>query len=273
MTQLIKFLPITIIALLSTQCKSVKDIESSGVRNQESQIKRELIGSSYLNKAREVSIYLPTITSEDKNLAVVYATDGQEFVKEYKRELDSLIENNLIPKLIIVGVHSDERQIEGSDFSYRNYEYIKSYADSEDEKLSTLYENHYNFFSKELLLYIQSHYPVSTKPKDRIFYGFSNGAGFGVSLATDNPSIISNYICMSMAGGSYEDLNWNDDNYPNLILSYGNKEPFPLTMQIDAFSNFLKEKKINHTFYKYEGGHDRKKWKSEFLKSLKQILN
>ena len=126
MTQLIKFLPITIIALLSTQCKSVKDIESSDVRNQESQIKRELIGSSYLNKAREVSIYLPTITSEDKNLAVVYATDGQEFVKEYKRELDSLIENNLIPKLIIVGVHSDERQIEGSDFSYRNYEYIKS---------------------------------------------------------------------------------------------------------------------------------------------------
>jgi enterochelin esterase-like enzyme len=272
MTKILKLLSLTLIALLSTQCKSVKNIEST-VINHPSQIKTEKVPSSYLSESKEISIYIPALKSEDKNLPVVYATDGQTFVKEYKRELDSLIENNAIPKIIIVGVHSDERQIEGTDFSYRNYEYVKSYSDSEDEQLSTLFEKHYNFFSKELIAYVESGYPVSRQSKDRIFYGFSNGAGFGVSLATDNPSIIGNYICMSMAGGSYENLNWSNDNYPNIILSYGSKEPFPLTMQIDEYSNFLKERNINHTFYKYEGGHDRKKWKEEFLKALIQILN
>ena len=271
MNRLFEFLILSAVILSNTQCKSVRNIE--GTKNiHESQIKIEQVNSSYLSESREISLYIPSINSDDKNIPVVYATDGQLFVKEYKRELDSLIENNQIPKLFIVGVHSDDRQIEDTDFSYRNYEYIKSYSDEEDEQLSTLFKNHYNFFSKELLLHIQERYPVSVQPKDRIFYGFSNGAGFGISLATDNPSLISNYICMSMAGGSYETLNWDDDNYPNIILSYGSEEPFPLTMQIDEYSGFLKEKNINHTFYKYEGGHDREKWKLEFLKSLKLIF-
>ncbi len=242
MNRLLKFLLLSTIALLSSQCKTGKNIESVE-SNHNSQIKIEEVRSSYLGESREITLYIPNINSEDKNLPVVYATDGQLFVEEYKRELDSLIENNQIPKLIIVGVHSDERQIEDTDFSFRNYEYIKNYSDSEDEQLSKLFENHFNFFSIELIPFIQERFPVSTEPKDRIFYGFSNGAGFGVSLATDNPSIFANYICMSMAGGSYETLNWSDDNYPNIILSYGNEEPFPLTMQIDEYSNFLKEKK------------------------------
>ena len=129
-----------------------------------------------------------------------------------------------------------------------------------------------SFFSEEVISFVESNYPVSNSPTSRIFYGASNGAGFGVSMSAQHPLLIKKYICLSMAGGNYSTLDWDPNDYPHFVISYGEKEPFPLTMQIDEFHNFLESSNFNHTFYKYEGGHTRSDWKKQFLNQISVVL-
>jgi len=238
-----------------------------------SKIIQKTIYSKNLDEDRELTLYLPKDYKTSEDLPVVYCTDGQLIVRSYKTELDSLIENNIIPKMIMVGVHSNERQVDNEDFQYRNYEYIQSWSDNDDTILNKLFDKHLSFFSQEIIEYVENNYNVSSKSSDRVFYGTSNGAGFGVSLSASNPSLFDNYICLSMAGGYYENVNWLEDKYPYFYLAYGTKEPFPLVMAIDEFHTFLESNKYKHVFYKFDGGHDRIKWKEEFSKTITLIFN
>jgi enterochelin esterase-like enzyme len=230
--------------------------------------------STNLSEEREITIYLPKAYSDEKDLPIVFSADGQIITSDYKIELDSLIDNEITPKFILVGVHSNENKVMDSETPFRNFEYLRNWSiESEDPILRQLYNKHLEFFSVEVIEYIENSYPISKKSEDRIFYGCSNGAGFGVSMSVDKPFLFDNYICMSMAGGSYSNLDSNNENKPNLILGYGDKEPFPLTIAIDEFHEFLKLKDIEHTFYKFKGGHDRSKWKQEFVKHIILLLN
>ena len=269
-----KQLPLGILGLfiLLSSCNPSPKVPSLKQDAYSSQIITRTIKSKFLTEDRKLTIYLPNDIEKKDKIPVVYATDGQIFLDDYKDDLDSLIRNRVTPKFVFVGVHSNEKRIEGFDLQYRNYEYIKDYADTDNQNLQDLFSNHLSFFSKELIPYIESRYPVSKDASKRIFYGASNGAGFGVSMSTEFPLLIKHYICFSMAGGNYDLLNWNKASYPNFILSYGVKEPFPLTLQIDEFHNFLQENNYDHIFYKYEGGHSRENWKSEFMKQIPALL-
>lgn len=238
----------------------------------QSKIVIDTIFSENLNENRLLSIYLPKGYMKSKIYPVVYSADGQIIVDSYKRTLDSLIDNKTIPEIIIIGVHSNETNVPNTEFAYRNYEYIKGWETEGDTILERRYENHYEFFTKEVIEYAERNYAVSSNKKDRIFYGTSNGAGLGVSIGAENPTLYSNYICFSMAGGNYENLNWTESNYPFYYLSYGEKEPFPLTIGIKEFEEFLIVNNYNHELTIYNGGHDRNIWRDEFFNVLPRIL-
>ena len=238
----------------------------------QSKIVIDTIFSESLNENRLISIYLPKSYTTEKTYPVVYSTDGQVIVNFYKNGLDSIIENHISPEFIMIGVHSNETLVENSNFHYRNYEYIKGWAEKNDTLLNSRFSNHYNFFSNEVISFVEKHYSVSQVKEERFFYGTSNGAGFGVTLGSENPDLFSNYICYSMAGGNYENLNWTNSNYPYYFLAYGNEEPLPLIIALKEFDEFLTHENYLHSLHIYDGGHDRKKWESEFLKTLPQIM-
>lgn len=228
--------------------------------------------SENLNENRLLSIYLPKGYEKSRKYPVVYATDGQIIVESYKKILDSLIEKKIIPEIILIGVHSNEKKISGSIYEYRNCEYVKGFVNSEDVLLGKRYESHYNFFTQEVIKYAEGKYSASTLNEDRIFYGTSNGAGLGVSIGAENPNLFKHYICFSMAGGDYETVNWTKTNYPFYYLSYGDKEPEPLVMGAKAFDKFLGDNNYKYEASTYKGGHDRKMWREEFFRVLPKIL-
>lgn len=259
-----------VLVLNVLSCKSID--RTTGKPLADSKIVTDTIFSTNLNEPRLLSIYLPKGYTKEKTYPVIYATDGQIIIDSYSKDLDSLISNNIIPEFIFVGVHSNENKVAGSDFEYRNYEYIKGFADEKDTLLYARYTNHYSFFSQEVINYTEQKYSVSKTKNNRHFYGTSNGAGFGVSLGAENPDLFSNYLCFSMAGGNYENVKWTKNNFPYYYLSYGSEEPFPLIIAITEFDAFLTEKNYTHSLHIYEGAHNREKWKNEFLTTLPAII-
>lgn len=237
----------------------------------ESQVIEKSIFSNHLQESRAYTVYLPKGYKKNERLPIVITTDGQTIVEYYRKHLDSLITNNAAPKFILVGVHSNEKQVEGSELQYRNYEYIKDFGEGTDSTLNQLFYKHMKFFTQELIPSVKDAY-TRDNSHELTFYGTSNGAGFGVTLSFIHPSLFKNYILFSMAGGSYENP-YPAKGHPRLVLAYGDKEPIPLTMQIDEFSLFLTHNDIDHTYYTYNGGHTRKDWRSEFLSQLPRLLN
>jgi len=254
--------------VLITSCKNNQNGEKPLL---ESKIITDTVFSKSLNESRLLSIYLPKGYVQNRTYPVVYSADGQIVVEAYKNEMDSLIANRILPEFILVGVHSNEKKIPGVIFEYRNYEYIKGFG-NKNTKLGQLYENHYEFFTQEVLKYVENKYLISKDYNNRIFYGISNGAGLGVSIGAENPKLFKHYICFSIAGEDYKNLNWSDDDYPLYYISYGNKEDESFKKTAENFDEFLTQNNFNHELSSYDGGHDRKKWRKEFFNILPRIL-
>jgi enterochelin esterase-like enzyme len=268
-----KYFSYSITSLLLLSILSCKSIEKTIDKpSTESKIVIDTIFSTNLNEPRLISTYLPKGYTKEKTYPVIYSTDGQIIIDSYSKDLDSVIENKTIREFIFVGVHSNENKVPNTDFEYRNFEYIKGLADEKDTLLNACFANHHKFFSEEVIKYIEQKYSVAKTKNNKHFYGMSNGAGFGVSLGAENPNLFSNYLCFSMAGGSYENLKWTESNSPHYYLSYGSEEPFPLVMAIKEFDEFLTHKNYTHTLHIYNGGHNRGNWKNEFLRILPEII-
>lgn len=228
------------------------------------------IFSTALNENREISIYIPKNFNSEKEYNVIYCADGQFINKQYKNKLDNLIDSKSIEPIVIIGIHSNEKEIPDSYFEYRNYEYLESLGIGEkNPDLSNRFKNHLAFFIDEVPKEIENKYHL--KVKNKYFYGVSNGAGFGISLASYHPDLFKKYILYSVAGAEYENLNWNLNEYPSLIIAYGNKENEILIENIYKFSDFLNSKGYKHILKKYEGGHKREDWLKQFTEDIKSL--
>lgn len=259
----INFIHSLIVTLLFISCKTTETIGTK-----DSQVITKTFYSVNLQEDRDITFYLPNGYNDSHELPIVYCTDGQIIVNAYKKELDSLISNGVIPKIIIAGVHSNERDVKNSNYQFRHYEYIESWSDTDNELLNKIFQNHLKFFSEEVIEFAEEELNVSKISSNRIFYGTSNGAGFGVSLSAAFPSLFQKYICFSMAGGDFENISWPKENYPYFYLACGKEEPIPFVMAADEFHSYLDSNNYDHDFYKFEGGHDRDKWKKEFVRIL-----
>lgn len=243
---------------------------SCSVCGQKSRLDTFKIYSAALNENREISVYFPKHFNENINYNVIYSTDGQFINEQYKNKLDSLIDLKKIEPVVIIGVHSNEREVPNSYFKYRNYEYLESMGIGEtNTDLSNRFKNHLIFFTAEIPKEIEEKYHL--KVKNKYFYGVSNGAGFGFYLACNYPDSFQKYILYSIAGAEYENLKWELKDYPNLILAYGDKENENLIQNINNLSTFLNTKGYDHTLKIYNGGHNRNDWLNEFTKDLKAL--
>jgi len=157
----------------------------------------DTIQSKYLKEDRIISIYFPKNYSNLMEYPVIFATDGQIITDgKYNILLDSIIENKIIPPIILIGIYSNEKPAT-SNSEYRNYEYIESWSNKKDTILGCRFENHLSFFIKEVIQYIENQYSVTKNRENRMFYGCSNGAGFGITLLFKHPELFSNYLCFS----------------------------------------------------------------------------
>jgi enterochelin esterase-like enzyme len=243
------------------------------------------IYSNFLGEYRKINIYLPPNFKEGEKYPIIYATDGDiiDSLSHYKREFDSLITNGLTKPFIFVESYcnfkiADFRLTGNNDtifLSYRNYEYVESNCQSSlIPELKELFNKHLYYFTKELIPLFESKYKLNIFKKERLFYGFSNGAGFGVNLLSKNQDIIGTYICFSTVGAfAYYKFDWDKSKkYPKLIMKYGKDEEFFAGEGSKTIAKFYKKTKSPFSLEVYQGGHDRKIWNVLLIKTLDELL-
>ena len=146
---------------------------------------------------RKGGIYLPGGIKANQELPVIYMADGLVFKDcNFKSMMDSLINMKAIRPVVVACSYENKRSVPGYKISYRNAEYVEALAKN-DNKLAQLFENHNVFFVDEFIPYIEKEAPVSKSAADRIFFGTSNSADYGITLSLRNQGLISEYWCYS----------------------------------------------------------------------------
>lgn len=233
---------------------------------------KDSVFSKSLNEERFLTIYLPDgyNNSDSLKYPVIYTTDGQLITDSYRKLLDSLVANKLVKPFILIGSHSNETPA-GKGTELRNYDYLPG-----DPKIKSLYSNrfadHMQFFTNELVAYAETNYAVSKKPKERAFYGVSNGADFGVSLALAHPDQFKNFVLLSVFQGTKESFNWKKRDGLYFYLGYGLKEPSNVSKEIVRMEKYLVKNQVPQTVVTWNGGHERSFWEQTFVKSILRIF-
>lgn len=241
--------------------------------------------SKNLSEYRKYNVYLPKGFNKEKQYPIIYATDGNSNLTDKKTLLDSLINNKIIKPLILVASFANGKIADSTsmtigngkkhNLTYRYFEYV-SQEFPEDNKyphLEDTFKNHLNYFSKELIPYVEKELEQSTTRNDRYFYGASNGAGFGLSLLNIKPELIGTYLCFSpFAGDIQSNTSWNiGTQYPNLYYRYASEEFF-LEGDVEFLKSKYKESNSNIEVKEFEGKHNDKFWEIEFIEVTSRIL-
>ena len=250
-----------------------------------SQFYTDSIYSEHLSEYRKHNIYLPENYEQGKSYPIIYATDGGEITDNNVniKTLDSLIHNKIIQPVIYIESYCNRKIADSVSLgtgekrylNYRNYEYVEAnYVEGVNPIFSNSFRNHMLYFKDELIPSVERKLKIKVSKKDRAFYGFSNGAGFGLNLSNRYPELIEHFICFSTLGSNVENLKWDKTvAYPKLSIKYGNEEPTFFQEETEKITE--KYKSVN-AFYKldvFNGGHDYKKWNEEFAKSLIELFN
>lgn len=269
------------ICLSSVSCHS-KKITSSVP----SKFYTDSLYSKSLNEYRKHNVYLPKGFQRTKSYPIIYATDGGT-IKENdldKVMLDSLIENSVIKPIILVQSHANRKVADstsvktgnGSEviLNYRNFEYVNDFASlSKDSLLASRFKNHMHYFNGELISHVENAFNQSLTKENRYFYGFSNGAGFGLSMLNNHPNTIGTYLCFSTFGGDIATNTWQENvAYPKLYLQYGSEEPEFLKDNAAFLKSKYEELNLFAHIKEFNGGHDHKIWHLKFIEIISQLL-
>lgn len=277
-----KTIAILTLILLITSCKTKKITVTT-----QSIYFTDSIYSKSLSEYRKHNIYLPKNFNSQKDYPIVYATDGFSINEKsfLKKNLDSLIENNIIKPIIFVESHCNTKIADSTSstfadgrkvkLNFRNFEYVDNDSDTQDLKhLSNRFKNHMLYFENEFIINIEKQLHQKKSKNNRFFYGYSNGAGFGMELLNKNTELIGTYICFSTFGGGIQTNTWKKDiKYPNLYMIYGNKEPNFLKEESQIMKKVYLDSNSFAEICSFDGGHDSKIWNTELIKLLTKLFS
>ncbi len=252
----------------------------AGAMAQSSRYYTDSIYSKSLSEYRVHNIYLPPNFDPSKSYRVIYATDGFPITSNDTRQqlFDSLINGGYMAPVIFAASYCNRNNTnsymtlgtgEKIYNSYRYYDYVMNAALSdEDAAYKDRYTQHASYFQNEFIPAIENHLKISVTPKDRIFFGFSNGAGFGVSFLNLHPEVIGTYLCMSPVGTSEDMLKWNKPAYPALYMSYGKLEGPYVSGSVKEVKKGIKKKTTTCEVREFDCGHDYSMWNAEMIRLL-----
>jgi len=244
-------------------------IVSCGRKSSKTSVFNEFEISCQDGTVRKGGYYVPGGTKSKDALPVVYMADGLVFKDcRFQSMLDSLIEIRAISPVIVACSFENKMSVPGYNIAYRNAEYVEALAKN-DNKLAQLFENHYKYFTEEFIPYIEKKAPVSKSADDRIFFGTSNSADFGITLSMRKQGLMNEYWCYSPVFSDIRDYGLVQDGTTYRIC-WGIKEEVGMD---DYFPNLLKDiRKRGGTIHSwtFNGGHDREWWKYWFSEELKR---
>ena len=217
---------------------------------------------------RNGGVYIPKGIKPKSKYPVIFMEDGLVFKEtDFKRMVDSLVDNGFIDPVIIACSYENKKTIPGYDISYRNAEYVESIAKT-DSELAKLFDTHYSYFKTVFIPYINNNYPVSDKAADRIFFGTSNSADFGITLGMRDGDMFSELWCYSPV---YSDVTEYMLSTPvNYSICWGAKEEIGMFEYFPTLLKDIRKRGGKVNSWVYNGGHEREWWKYWFGEELQR---
>lgn len=211
------------------------------------------IYSTILDEMRLVSIYLPPSYNRDETYPVVYLADGQ-MLASFARVAEPLMEQQIIPPTILVGVFSATNQTQ-----YQRYEeYVLGVDDD-------AYIAHEWFFTREVRRWAELGWGVSDNFHDRAVFGLSNGGAFAGNTGVRRPHIYSHVMMFSPSHHPEVTLRSRID--ARYYIVSGTLEPIIYeTAQRTQLSLLLLG--VDAEFHAHVAGHDMIMWQAKFVDAL-----
>ncbi|GIQ67471.1 esterase family protein [Xylanibacillus composti] len=147
-------------------------------------IEKRTLPSAVLGEERLVRVYLPPGYNDLLSYPVVYCQDGEEFFQfgRIATHANRMILDEGVEPFLIAGVAVDVKK--------RTSEYAP-----EGERFSAYQQ----FFTQELIPFLEDEYPVRSAPGQRILAGDSLGGTISLHLALDYPDLFHNVLALSGA--------------------------------------------------------------------------
>lgn len=119
--------------------------------------------------------------------------------------------------------------------------------------------------------YVESNYNVSLNAADRAFAGLSGGSRLATFLYQENAGDFGYFGMFSHTLRGVDVENIENNEFPTLMLGYGNLDPFGKQYYPD-FTNRLRAAGIDYDLYDVNGGHDWGAWRSLLTIFVKDYL-
>lgn len=161
----------------------------------------DTIASSALAARRGVTVYVPPPRGTEGVAQVIYMADGQE-LGAFAPVLDTLIAAGRVPRILIVGLHSDPSPmtpIPGRPGAYEPDGRSREYLPGID---TARFAAHERFLLDEVLPYAERVYGAPRGAGRRTLFGFSNGAAFAGAMELSHPGQFGTIIALSPGGGA-----------------------------------------------------------------------
>lgn len=142
--------------------------------------------SKILRRKHPVFVYVPSGAAK-KRLPTVYVTDGGDYLSLAK--MNNILDHLIAAKKIepVLGVFVDPRtDLRDASTNKRMEEYAAS-------------DRYVDFLQKELVPYVEKHYPARKDPKRRLVMGASMGGLISTYIVLKRPGFIANAAAQSPA--------------------------------------------------------------------------
>jgi enterochelin esterase-like enzyme len=226
------------------------------------------VASEALGTRRKVTTYVPPGHDHSRRSPVIYAADG-ESVKEFARVLEPLVTTGQVYPVVLVGVHSGGYL--GGVAGAKDYDTGKDlraqdYFPGLNERR---FASHESFFVREVPIWAERRFGVSTRPQDRAVCGSSNGGRFAIEMALRHPDVFGNAFCFSVPGNPAGPVPGEGatDRSVRLYLAAGTWE-VPFHQFTSRLADVLRSRGVPAVFSSRIAGHDIVMWREEFAAAV-----
>lgn len=207
-----------------------------------------------------MGVYLPYGYNESKTYKTLYLSHGSggnevEWfeIGSAKNIMDNLIAKGEVAETIVVTLDLTTSYRLGNSAPGNGFEEIQ--------------DNIMNY----VIPYVEENYSVSTNASDRAFAGLSGGARLSTFLYQNYAGEFASFGMFShtLSGVDVENIENND--FPTLMLGYGNLDPFG-KQNFPDFTSRLDAAGIEYDLYDVNGGHDWGAWRTLLSIFVKDYL-
>jgi enterochelin esterase-like enzyme len=225
-------------------------------------IVRDSIDSRHLGQWRGLTIYVPPARGGEPLAGVVFMGDGGA-ADALGKVIDPLIASGRLPRVLLVGMHSDTTRGPRREDDGRSAEYLMGYLDGDPRFLA-----HERFVMEEVVPWAEAAYELPADASRRAVFGFSNSAAFAVHMGLRHPDRFGKVLAFSPAGARAAQPEGATARGAAAFYLLGGTLERPFHQKALAWAEVFREMGIRHTVREPVAGHDWAMWQTYFPDAL-----